>query len=102
MPSWRKRLAQMAADDNPNGYTYEEAATVLAALGFGLRRGGGGGSHRSWRKSVTRDNQTSSVVIGLVQKGSGTMKAVYIKDMIAILRESCPECFVTQTDDASD
>lgn len=82
MASWRKRLARMAADEKPNGYTYDEAARVLENLGFALASGGGT-SHRKWRR---KDPGKPAVVIGLMDRGSGTIKKEYILDMMAILR----------------
>ena len=85
MASWRKLLARMVADPNPRSYYYEEAATVLNHLGFALAKPTGG-SHRKWRRSLETETGRRTVIIGLVERGSGTMKPEYIKDMVAQLR----------------
>jgi len=89
MASWRKVLAAMVADSNPRSYTYQQAATVLGHLGFALAKPTGG-SHRKWRRAldVPRNAPPRSVIIGLVEKGTGTLKPEYVKDMIRILREN--------------
>lgn len=82
MSRWRKRLAAMAADPNPCSYTYDEASGILERLGFALASKGTG-SHRKWR--LAREGQ-SPVIVGLVDRGSGPMKTVYIVEMMAALR----------------
>ena len=74
----------MAADPKPVSYTYEQATTVLSHLGFSLA-GSGGSSHRKWRRKV---GQQPAVTIGLVDRGHGPLKRVYIEDMIRILRDA--------------
>jgi len=84
MAKWRKLLQRMAEDPSPTGYTYEEAASVLWNLGFELAVHGAG-SHRKWRAIGPTG---SPVIIGLVEHGSGHLKAYLIRDMISALRKS--------------
>lgn len=81
MPNWKDLLWQMLADTDPRGYTYDDAARVLRRLGFEERKGRG--SHRLWRLKPSGGNV---VYIGLVQKGHGTLKPGYIRDMVNELR----------------
>jgi hypothetical protein len=87
MASWRKLLARMVSDPNPRSFTYQEAATVLGNLGFHLAKSGGS-SHRRWRRVVEAEGGPRTVVIGLVEKGSGTLRPEYVKQMVRILREN--------------
>jgi hypothetical protein len=48
----------------------------------------GGGSHRKWRRVLDSDTGKRTVIIGLLQKGSGNLRPEYIKDMVRILREN--------------
>ncbi len=86
MSGWRALLRRMVADPDPRSYTYEDAARVLTNLGFELARPHSGGSHRPWRLAVNDASGHRAVYVGLVQKGHGTLKPVYIKQMLAILR----------------
>ena len=43
----------------------------------------GGGSHRRWRHKLPSGNV---IIIGLVQKGNGTLKPYLIRDLIGQLR----------------
>jgi len=79
---WKKLLARMLSDAAPTGYTYREAAAVLTHLGFELAPHSGG-SHRMWRHRKASGNV---VVIGLVEHGTGPMKAYLVRDMVAALR----------------
>lgn len=79
MATWKKLLAKMLTDSSPTSYTYEEAASVLARLDFALAPPGGG-SHRRWRRKLPGG---TVIVIGLVDKGAGTLKAYLIRDMVA-------------------
>ncbi len=79
---WQKLLRQMLLDERPVTYTYGDAATVLTALGFEVAPHGGG-SHRRWRRRLASGNV---VIIGLVEKGNGTLKPYLIRDLIAQLR----------------
>jgi predicted RNA binding protein YcfA (HicA-like mRNA interferase family) len=79
---WIKLLQRMLADAYPVGYTYAEVAAVLAALGFEVAPSRGG-SHRKWR---LRTDAGNTVIVGLVEKGSGTLKPYLIRDLIAQLR----------------
>jgi hypothetical protein len=74
----------MANDPNPCNYTYDDAAGILAQLGFTLASRGGT-SHRKWRR---KDQGQPAVTIGLVDKGGGPMRKEYILDMIAALRRN--------------
>jgi predicted RNA binding protein YcfA (HicA-like mRNA interferase family) len=81
---WRKLLARMLSDSKPSTYTYSDAAAVLSALGFEVAPSSGG-SHRKWRAQAPNGN---AVIIGLVDKGYGTLKPYLVRDMIAQLRQS--------------
>jgi hypothetical protein len=81
---WKKLLERMLSDLHPTSYSYEDAAAILAALGFVVAPTSGG-SHRKWR---FRSEAGNVIVIGLVQKGRGTLKPYLIRDMLKILRES--------------
>lgn len=74
----------MLKDASPTTYSYEDAASVLSHLGFVLAPAAGG-SHRKWR-CKTPDGNT--VVVGLVDRGSGTLKAYLIRDMLGQLRDN--------------
>lgn len=81
MARWRKTLARMRRDSRPAGYTYEDAAQILVALGFELAPTGGG-SHRQWRRRLATGDV---VIVGLVEKGSGTLKPYLVRDMLSQL-----------------
>ncbi|MCA2992055.1 type II toxin-antitoxin system HicA family toxin [Gemmatimonas sp.] len=80
MGSWKRILKQMRKSPRCVGFTYADAAKVLEALGF--HQSSYGGSHRRW-VMLRADNPP--VIIGLVDKGHGDMKPVYVKDMLASL-----------------
>lgn len=82
MVRWLKLLARMLGDSHPTGYSYEEAAAVLAGLGFELAPPAGG-SHRKWR---FRTDAGTIVIVGLVEKGRGTLKPYLLREMVAVLR----------------
>lgn len=82
MTSWRKLLGDMLVDEKPIGYRYEDAARVLSELGFELAKSSGG-SHRKWRAKSAAGNV---VIVGLVDKGAGTLKAYLIRDMLKQLK----------------
>ncbi len=82
MATWRKILGRMLTDARPTSYTYDDASAVLSHLGFELAPHKGG-THRKWRCKAPNGN---TVVIGLVEKGSGTLKAYLVRDMIEQLR----------------
>lgn len=84
--SWRKTLRRMSDDDDPRSYTYDDAAHVLHGLGFTLAKEKPKGSHRVWRLSCPGSNVQRSMIVGLVKTGHGTMKPVYVRQMISILR----------------
>jgi hypothetical protein len=84
MAKWRKLLQRMAQDPSPTSYTYDQAAYILGNLGFELAVHGAG-SHRKWRAIGPAG---SPVIIGLVERGSGCMKAYLIRDMILALRQN--------------
>lgn len=89
MGSWRKRLREMAADPDPRSYTYDEAANILSNLGF--LKAKGGGSHRKFRYSMVNPDSpkpVQSVIVGLVEAGSGCLKPAYIVQMVRTLREN--------------
>lgn len=68
----------MLTDVSPTSYTYDEAILVLKNLDFELAPHGGG-SHRKWRR---RSADGNIVVIGLVEKGTGTLKSYLVRDMV--------------------
>jgi len=84
MSRWRKLLADMANDSDPRNYTYEEAVAVLRGLSFAAAPHGAG-SHRVWR-GLTQGGTV--VVVGLVDRGHGTLKPYLIREMIAQLRSN--------------
>ena len=84
MARWRKLLARMLNDDRPTTYTYSNAAAILRALRFEVAPSAGG-SHRKWRGGLPGGNV---IIIGLVEKGSGSLKPYLIRDMLAQLRSS--------------
>lgn len=89
MASWRKHLRRMVADPKARAYTYEQGAVVLEHLGF--TNEGGRGSHRKFRLELDDPGTARgkrAVIVGLVQKGSGTLKPVYIEKMIETLRDN--------------
>lgn len=88
MASWKKLLAAMVADPDPRSYTYEDAAKVLNRLDFTLSNPKNAGSHRLWRRVVEDGTSKRSVYIGLVEKGTGTLRPEYIKTMVRILQEN--------------
>ena len=73
----------MALDARPINYDYADAVRVLKNLGFTLASTDTG-SHRVWKRKVVG---RAPVVVGLVDKGHGKLKSVYVKNMIATLRE---------------
>lgn len=83
MAKWEKVLRAMLADTNPVNYTYEEAASILERLDFVVAPKSGS-SHRKWRRAVSGGNVA---YVGLVNKGSGTLAAWQVRDMIAELRK---------------
>lgn len=83
MAGWRKLLARMANDSDPRNYSYNDAVRVLDGLGFKAAPHGSG-SHRAWRR---KGSTGTAVVVGLVDKGHGTLKPYLIREMIKQLRE---------------
>lgn len=83
MARWEKVLQQMLNDQKPVGYTYDDAAGVLLGLGFEPPKKKKGGSHRKWTRKV----EGTLVVIGLVESGSGPLRAYLIRDMLKTLRQ---------------
>jgi predicted RNA binding protein YcfA (HicA-like mRNA interferase family) len=84
MGGWRSLLDAMVADPDPRSYTYDEAAGVLANLGFAQTRRGGG-SHRIFRLEIADSaapNGRRPVIIGLLDAGKGKLAPIYIKKMI--------------------
>ncbi|MCO4098772.1 MAG: type II toxin-antitoxin system HicA family toxin [Gemmatimonas sp.] len=88
MANWAKLLAQMVADPDPRNYTYADAVRILKALGFARPAGKRGGSHRVWRRADPSGNVHRTTIVTLVEKGHGTIKPVYIRDMVAALRDA--------------
>jgi hypothetical protein len=84
MSRWQKLLARMANDPDPRNYTYAQAVAVLRGLGF-AEAPHGAGSHRVWRGLSPGG---SVVVVGLVEKGYGTLKPYLIREMITQLRNN--------------
>jgi hypothetical protein len=83
MANWKKLLWQMAADTDPRSYSYDDAARILRNLSFEEPKKRNG-SHRLWRLKLANGNV---VYVGLVQKGHGTLKPGYIRDMVEELRK---------------
>jgi hypothetical protein len=83
MGNWRKLLASMASDPRPITYHYEDAARILARLGF-EEAPNSGSSHRKWR---LRPPGRPPIIVGLV-KGTGPLRREYIQDMIRTLAEN--------------
>ena len=81
---WKRTLERMLKDTKPTTYTYADAAVVLQALGFVVAPHGGT-SHRKWRAVAPAGN---SVIIGLVEKGSGPLKPYLVRDLVNQLREN--------------
>lgn len=69
-----KRLARMRA--NPKGWRYDDVARILE--GFGFATDTEGGSHRIFRHPCGER-------VGLIQKGSGTLLPVYVKEAVAAI-----------------
>lgn len=89
MAQWRKLLAAMVADTRPTSYTYAQAASVLRQLHF--EEDGGGSSHRRWRRRLSAEETGGpprTVIIGLVDKGHGTLKPPYIRHLVRTLQEN--------------
>lgn len=84
MARWEKLLERMLSDPKPITYTYADACAVLKALGFEVAPHSGG-SHRKWRLKLPDGNV---VLVGLVEKGHGTLKPYLIRDMVALLRSN--------------
>jgi hypothetical protein len=68
----------MLTDTKLSGYTYKQASAVLVGLGFELAPPRGG-SHRKWRRRLDSGH---TVVIGLVEAGTGPLKQYLIRDML--------------------
>jgi hypothetical protein len=81
--NWKKLLWQMVDDPDNRGYTYDDAARVLRQLNF-VEPKKPNGTHRRWRLKLPNGNV---VVVGLVQKGHGTLKPGYIPDMVKALHD---------------
>ncbi len=90
MPSWQKLLAGMVADSDPRSYTYQQAAGILVHLGFAPPTKPTG-SHRRFRIEIDDpgdETRKRGVIIGLVEKGRGTLKPKYISAMVRTLKEN--------------
>lgn len=90
MASWIKLLRRMVADPRPISYTYDEAALILRHLGF-EPPSKPTGSHRKFRLEIedpAADTGRRGIIIGLVENGHGPMKAVYVREMVRVLREN--------------
>ena len=84
MARWKKVLQAMLHDTNPRNYTYEDAALVLFhGLGF-AEPPRSDGSYRRWRRRLPNG---TVVVVGLVNKGHGTLKPGYIRDLVKAVRD---------------
>lgn len=84
MARWEKLLTRMRDSVRCVGFTYDDAASVLAGLGFSCVETGAGGSHRRWAQLHPSGQR---VIIGLVNHGHGDLKPVYIKQMLRLLKE---------------
>jgi predicted RNA binding protein YcfA (HicA-like mRNA interferase family) len=88
MGGWRSLLLEMVADTDPRSYTFDDAASVLINLGFFPPRRPSG-SHRIFRKEIEDKSSPSgkrAITVGLVDAGKGTLKPIYIREMIKVLR----------------
>lgn len=88
MGGWRSLLLDMVADQDPRSYTFHNAAGVLMNLGFVPPRKPSG-SHRIFRREIEDLGSPSgkrAVTVGLVDAGKGTLKPIYIREMIKVLR----------------
>lgn len=83
MARWKKLLARIAVDPKPVGYSYDDVAAILGALGF--VRSGGKGSHRVWTR---QPDGSATLRVTLVDPASGPVAKVYIREMAKILREA--------------
>ena len=83
MSRWEKCLGRMLRSTRPVDFSYGEAATVVAALGFTLAPSGGS-SHRKWRRKLD-DGRVA--MVELVERGAGPMKPYLVRDMIRVLKE---------------
>jgi len=71
----QKQLAAMR--ENPHGWRYHDVAHILERHGFSTDTSRGG-SHRIFKHA-------SGLRVGLVEKGSGTLLPVYVKNAIAAI-----------------
>jgi hypothetical protein len=85
--SWVKLLGQIATDPRPAGYRYEELANILRNLEFETPKKSGS-SHKVWRRAFTSGDTKRTVIVVLVDPGLGTVKPVYVRHMVKILREN--------------
>ncbi len=83
MSRWRRVLLKMAQSQRGVGFTYNDAAAVLRGLDFEQKCEGS--SHRRW---VRLREGEPAVIIGLVEKGHGELKPVYIKTLVERLRDA--------------
>lgn len=90
MPSWQKLLGRMVADSDPRSYTYQQAAGILVQLGFAPPTKPTG-THRRFRIEIddpADKTRKRGIIIGLVEKGRGTLKPKYISVMVRTLKEN--------------
>ena len=66
--------------ENPRGWTYKQATTVLEGLGF-VPPSKPGGSHRWWR-------HPSGVRVGIPDYGHGEVAVEYIKTMTRLVSDA--------------
>src|SRR5215213_7036777 len=81
MASWLKLLRAMRNDPRPVNDSYDDFARVVSRLGFTVAPNAGT-SHRKWKRTLP---DGSSLIVGAPDKGSGTLKPVYIKELMAVL-----------------
>lgn len=84
----RKLLKAMQSAKNQRGFSYDDAVTVLRSLGFEPTRTKPKGSHRLWRREIVTETGSTTVYVGLVDSGHGTLKPEYIKQMLETLLQS--------------
>lgn len=74
-----KTLAKM--EQNPEGWRYDQVASVLRAHGFTLRPNRGGTSHRTWAFPGVDP-------VTVVDKGHGTVRGYQVEQAVEAIRES--------------
>ncbi|GJG86843.1 hypothetical protein tb265_20240 [Gemmatimonadetes bacterium T265] len=90
MARWVKRWHDMV--ENPRGWSYADAATVLHGIGF-VPPSKPSGSHRWWRHPI-------GCRVGIPDYGHGHVPVEYIKDMVRLVRTAGLEPTASSEDTA--